>query len=165
MAKGKILVLGIGNPLFGDDGVGPRVVQNLARRTRRPGLDFLDGGTAGPHLLGYLEGYSHLVVVDALDAGLAPGTICRLTPGEISSRGGKLSFHQTGLDDLLALARLAGRLPETVILGIQIERLGWGTDLSPAVAVRLPMLEELVLKEVEGILRRLEKLHPRAPRG
>lgn len=147
----KILVLGIGNLLLGDDGIGPRVVQNLSQRICRSDVDFLDGGTGGLYLLGYLEGYSHLLVIDALDAGLRPGTICRLSPEEIGYGNIKLSFHQTGLGDLLALAKLTGLLPQTVIFGIQIERLDWGMNLSPSVAAQLPLLEELVLQEIEDI--------------
>lgn len=148
----KVLVLGIGNPLHGDDGVGPRVVRDLARRTRLPQVDFLDGGTGGPHLVGYLAGYAHLLVMDAMDAGLEPGTVWRLASEDLRRPGPALSLHQAGLADLLAVARLLGCLPATVIFGVQVGRLEWGTQLSPAVAARLPVLERLILGEIAAIL-------------
>lgn len=147
----KVLVLGVGNTLYGDDGVGPQVVRNLSRRAQQTGLDFLDGGTGGPGLLSYLEDYSHLVVVDALDAGLEPGTICRFTAEDQGTLNAALSMHQAGLRDLITAARLTDSLPDTVIIGIQAGRLSMGESLSLKVEAQLNRLENFVLAEIEII--------------
>lgn len=151
----KVLVIGVGNTLRKDDGVGPRVVQELSSRLpSRAEVDFLDGGTGGVSLLGYLDGYTHLVVIDAFDGGLPPGTICRLDPKDLRPTGTRaLSLHQAGVTDLLLLAGLTGPPPKTVIFGIQAGCLDWGTELSPEVEAALGKLEELVKKELEVILK------------
>ena len=149
----RLLVLGIGNTLYGDDGVGPLVVRNLSRRLEMTGVDFIDGGTGGPGLLFCLEGYTHLVVVDAIDAGLAPGTICRFTADGHNTCRTALSMHQAGVGDLLAAARLTGCLPRTVIIGVQAGDLAPGSSLSPQVAARLTGLENYLLEEIKMILR------------
>ncbi|KKM09576.1 hypothetical protein SY88_18495 [Clostridiales bacterium PH28_bin88] len=149
----RVLVLGVGNILFGDDGVGPRVIQRLAQQVQRNGVEFVDGSTGGLELLAFLEDCTHLVVVDAIDAGAEPGTIFRLGPEELGGKSARLSFHQVGLVELLAARRLLGASPETVVLAVQVERLEWSTELSAPVAARLPALEEAVLMEAENMAR------------
>lgn len=147
----RVLVLGVGNILFGDDGVGPRVIQRLAQQVQRDGVEFVDGSTGGLELLVFLEDCTHLVVVDAIDAGAEPGTIFRLGPEELGGKSARLSFHQVGLVELLAARRLLGASPETVVLAVQVERLEWSTELSAPVAASLPALEEAVLMEAENM--------------
>ncbi len=159
----QVLVLGVGNILCEDDGVGPRVVQNLARQVQEEGLTFVDGGTGGLDLLAVLEECTHLVVVDAIDAGAAPGTIFRLGLAELGGRSTRLSFHQVGVMELLAARRLLGDPPETVVLAVQVERLGWGMNLSEAVAARLPALERAVLAEARQMLAGGDRERPDRP--
>lgn len=136
-----------------DDGIGVRVVQRLAADYRFPdGVTILDGGTLGLDLLPFLEGLECLLIVDALETGKAPGAIVRLGGDEIPvAFETKLSPHQMGLKDLLAVSLLQGHAPrEMVLLGVQPETIQLGTELSQAVAATLPELLERCLRELAG---------------
>lgn len=136
-----------------DDGVGVRVVQLLAERYRFPaGVTVLDGGTLGLDLLPRLEGVARLLVVDAVETGRAPGTLVRLAGDEVPVvLETKVSPHQMGLKDLLAVAMLLGFSPrEMVLWGVQPERIGLGMELSPAVAAQLESLADNLLAELAG---------------
>ncbi len=145
------LVLGIGNLIMSDDGIGVKVVRHLADRYQIPeGLALLEGGTMGLNLLGDLEGVDRLLVVDALETGGASGTIMRIEGDEISlGIETRLSPHEIGLRDLLTAAALIGEAPAEVVLwGIQPECLDVGEELSPAVASRLDELTDKVADEL-----------------
>ncbi|MBN1179661.1 MAG: hydrogenase maturation protease [Anaerolineae bacterium] len=148
-----ILILGLGNPLRGDDGVGPQIVDLLNRQALPPGVTALDGGAGGIGLLHTLEGWERVVVVDAADVGRAPGEVVRFTPERVrlAEQAEGVSIHAAGLADALAMARALDRpLPPMVIFGVQPERIGWGEGLSPAVAAALPDLIQAILREVGG---------------
>jgi len=145
-----ILILGLGNPLRGDDGIGPRVVDALLQRGLPAGVEALDAGAAGLDLLNLLEGPRRVIVVDAADVGLEPGRFARFTPDEARLVGvaDALSSHGAGLAEALALARACGQpLPEIVIFGVQPESLEWGEGLSPAVKGAVSQVVEAVLQE------------------
>jgi len=145
------LVLGIGNLIMSDDGIGVRVVQRLADRYRiSGGVKLLEGGTMGLNLLGDLEGVDRLLVVDALETGGASGTLMRIGGDDISlGIEIRLSPHEIGLRDLLSAAALIGETPAEVVLwGIQPECLDVGEELSPAVAKRLDELTDRVADEL-----------------
>jgi hydrogenase maturation protease len=146
------LVLGLGNILLGDEGVGVRVIERLLERYECPeGVRVMDGGTLGLDLLPYLEDAARLLVVDAVEARKPPGTLVRLTGEQVPLflDAAKVSPHQEGLQDLLAVAALKGYLPtEVVFWGAQIEALGVGLELSPAVAAQLDALTGKVLEEL-----------------
>ena len=147
----SILVLGIGNLLMADDGVGVRVVQGMVDRYRFPaGVTVLDGGTLGLDLLPRLEGVERLLVVDAVETGGKPGTMVRLTGEEIPlALETKVSPHQMGLKDLLTVAALLGHLPgEMVLWGVQPGSIELDMALTPLVAEKMPLLEEEVLREL-----------------
>lgn len=147
----ETLVLGIGNLVMSDDGVGVRAVQHLARAHRfPPGVTLLDGGTLGLDLLPRLEGVELLVVVDAIESGNVPGTVVRLAGDEVPiALATKVSPHQMGLKDLLAVADLQGHLPEHVVLvGIQPACIEMATELSHAVAGNFTELTDQVLIEL-----------------
>ena len=147
----SVLILGLGNPLRGDDGIGPRVVEELNQHGLPDGVAAVDGGTGGVGLLGMLEGWSRVVVVDAADVGQEPGEFIRFTSeqAQIAESSDDLSLHNAGLADALALARALDRsLPPMVIFGIQPERIGWGEGLSPAVEAAFPALVQAILEEV-----------------
>jgi len=149
---GEILVLGLGNVLLSDEGVGVRVVERLLERYDFPeGVQVMDGGNQGLYLLPYVEDATRLVVVDAVQARKPPGTLMRLTGDEIPIflDVAKVSPHQEGLQDLLAVAKLKGHLPgEVVFWGAQVESLDVGLELSPAVAAQVDALVENVLAEL-----------------
>ncbi len=145
------LVLGLGNTVMADDGVGPRVIGVLEQRGGLPeGVALLDGGTLGLDLLPRLEGVGRLIIVDAVEAGLPPGSLVRLTGDEVPlALETKVSPHQMGLKDLLAVARLVGQLPpEIILLGIQPACIEMDTELSAEVSARLPDLVATVRQEL-----------------
>lgn len=143
-----LLVLGIGNALARDDGLGVHAIRALAAeratgggRALAPGVDLLDGGTAGLSLLPAIAGARALVVIDAVNLGAPPGTVKALTRTDLGADPLRLSVHQVGTADLLAAARLTARLPDQVVLiGVQPATVAAGTELSPAVAAALPQV-------------------------
>ena len=148
----KVVVLGVGNILRRDEGVGVRVIQYLQDRYAFPGnVTLVDGGTAGLGLLSLIEGADHLIVVDAVQAGEAPGSLFVFTPDELSFQTApQLSLHEIGLVEVLALLKAVGRRrPRTVIIGVQPEDISlWEPELTPTVRAQVPKLAALVLQEL-----------------
>ncbi|TLM65838.1 MAG: HyaD/HybD family hydrogenase maturation endopeptidase, partial [Deltaproteobacteria bacterium] len=146
-----ILVLGLGNTIMTDDGFGVRAVEALSSRYRFPAqVGLLDGGTLGLDLLPRLEGVERLLIIDALEMRVAPGTVCRLE-GEAVPRAfaSKLSVHQMGVQDLLAVSELMGYLPaELVVWGVQPQSIEMGTELTPPVALALERVVTGVVGEL-----------------
>jgi hydrogenase maturation protease len=150
-SEGRILILGLGNVLLGDEGVGIHAVRELQKRNLPLRADVVDGGTAGLNLLDLVRGYERVIIVDAVDAGEDPGTILRFTPQEVASEteGLPLSLHQTEVLKVLELASYLGQsLPPIVIYGIQPQAMDWSTELSPALQARLPQFVDTVLREI-----------------
>lgn len=142
----RTVVLGLGNPLMGDDRVGLIALNHLEDDWFLPrSVSLVDGGTWGLTLLPVVEAADRLLVLDAIDIGTDPGTIVRLDGAEVPRvLGQKLSPHQIDLREVLALAELRGTLPrELLALGIQPERVELLTELSPAVEARVGELVEL----------------------
>lgn len=152
----SVLVLGLGNPLRGDDGVGPRVVEALNRRGPPEGATALDAGTGGLDLLQILEGWERAIIIDAADIGREPGQFARFTPDEARFVGSDAtSLHNAGLAEVLMLADAVGQpLPKLVILGVQPEKIGWGEGLSSAVEAMLPTLVNAVIDEINKFVTR-----------
>lgn len=147
----KVLVLGVGNLVMGDDGVGIRVVQQLQREYSFPrSVELVDGGTLGLDLLPVLEGRSHLIMVDAVETGKEPGTCVRLAGEELPiALETKLSPHQMGLKDLLSVARLMGQSPgEMVLIGVQPGSIQMGTEMTREVSLQVESMKGAVLKEL-----------------
>lgn len=146
-----VVVLGLGNLLMGDDGVGVMALAALAGDPRVPGdAQLLDGGTLGLSLLPYVRSAPDLILIDAVRGDGPPGSLIRLegeeVPGAVLER---LSVHQVGVADLVAGARLLGGWPERIILcGVVPERIELAFELSPAVRAAIPALVELVLAEL-----------------
>jgi hydrogenase maturation protease len=147
----KVLVLGVGNLLKSDDGVGVRALQLISERYRFPDrVTLLDGGTLGLDLLPQLDGVERLVIIDAVDVGAVPGTVVRLTEAEIGpALEHRLSPHQLGVKELLAVSRLLGAAPaETVLLGVQPKSLALALELTAEVAAALEQLVPRVVSEL-----------------
>jgi hydrogenase maturation protease len=161
----KTLVLGVGNLIQSDDGVGVHVVRRLQERADLPGdVEIIDGGTAGLGLLHCLEDVSRLIVVDAVEMDLAPGTLVRLAGGSVPSYLSlKLSPHQIGLPDLLFAAKLRDLYPqEVVIWGIQPDTVEIGVALSSAVTAHFDLLVSKVAEEARrGATDGLTDLYPK----
>jgi hydrogenase maturation protease len=166
-AAPTVLVLGVGNKIMSDDGVGVKVVELLQSRYTFPdNVELLDGGTLGLDLLPKLQGISHLIMVDAVETGGRPGTCVRLTGEELPKvLERKISPHQMGLKDLLAVAWLLGHSPaELVLVGIQPGSIEMGLELTPEVESQVPSMRDSVLKELERIGVQAAALrHPSSP--
>lgn len=145
-----LLILGLGNVLCGDDGLGVAAVARLDRGYRAPeGVVFMDGGTLGLALLHYVRQADTLLLVDAIRADRAPGSLVRLTGDEVAPAvASRLSVHQIGVADLLDGLRWTDSGPsEIVLLGLVPETLELGLGRSPAVEAALPGLLEAVVEE------------------
>jgi hydrogenase maturation protease len=150
-AVAPVLVLGVGNILLRDEGIGVRVVQELERTELPAGVEVFDGATAGFDLIDVIAGRRKIIVIDALDADYAPGTVVRLRPEElIAAERPGLSLHDLGLLEALAMAQQLGEAPdEVVIFGVQPQDLSCGLELSPIIRARVPELIDLVLTELK----------------
>lgn len=147
------LVLGLGNTIMSDDGIGPKVIEQLQQGAGLPeGVTLLDGGTLGLDLLPFLEGIQRLIIVDAVNIGKPAGTCVRLAGDDVPmALETKLSPHQMGMKDLLAVARLMGQLPEEIVLiGVQPACLEMDTELTESVAAAIPTLLTMVQAELAG---------------
>lgn len=134
-----VLVLGIGNVLHGDDGVGVRVIEALA--PPRPGVALRDGGTIGLALLPEIEDAAALIVVDASELGAEAGTVRVFEGGAMDAQlgGRKRTVHEVALADLMACARLTGRSPRRrALVAIQPASTGWSATPTEAVATAIP---------------------------
>ena len=157
----RVLVIGVGNPLMSDDGVGQRLLEALAARaTPDDRVEFLDAGTLGFMLLPRVEQCDGLLALDAADVGGAPGDLRIFEDEDFDAfvRRPRCSVHELGLHDLLDAARLMGALPaRRALVGVQPERLGWGMALSPPVEAALPAAVEAAA----GVLERWLAANPR----
>jgi len=152
MTQRRALVLGVGNLLLRDEGLGVQALERLrAVCDLPPEVETLDGGVRGLDLLPYLEGFADLLILDAVETGQAPGTLVRLEGEAIrAALAVKLSIHQVGLQEVLAASQLQGTVPERLVLwGMQPAVFDWGTDLTAAVAAQLDSLVTAAAGELE----------------
>lgn len=147
----KTLVLGVGNLLLSDEGVGVRVIERLQELYHIPEeVQVLDGGTLGLDLLYYLEDAHELLIVDAVEMDQPPGALLRLEGEEVPSfLSVNMSPHQIGVPDMLFAAKLKGIAPPEIVLwGVQPGLLDIGLDLSPPVAAQVDVLVAHVRDEL-----------------
>ena len=149
----NIAVLGIGNILLKDDGVGVEAANQLAAMPWPEKVSVIDAGTAILSLLDVFLKNDRIVVIDALTGGQPPGTIYRLTPEELGVwRTGQLSLHDVQVLDIVKMAALFDRHPEVIIYGIEPFEVELELGLSGPMTGRLPELVKLVKLEVETLL-------------
>jgi hydrogenase maturation protease len=154
MSEQRILVMGVGNPLMRDEGIGPRAIEMLLTGYEFPdNVEVVDAGTMGLTILNLLDGIDELIVVDAVkDTGHDPGTVLVLSPEDLASSQVLHSLHDLRLVDVLENASLIGRAPHAVIVGVQIERIEqWVLELSESVEEALPVAVAAVLSELENL--------------
>lgn len=144
----RVLVLGVGNLLMGDEGVGIHVLRRLELEPPIPGVRLLDGGTGGVNLLREFDGARDIILVDATRDGRAAGTITFLQPEFVGELPRGLGAHDFGLKDLFAAAALLGRLPRLHLYTITVETvIPMSTDLSPDVVQAVkPVTREIRLR-------------------
>jgi hydrogenase maturation protease len=147
-SRPEILILGIGNILLRDEGVGVRVVEALRERALPEGIEALDGGTSGAGLVDEIADRRKVIAVDSMQAEAEPGAVFRLGLADLLRNPDQLSLHEFGLLDTLMMAKRLGCLPrEIVIFGIQPKDIRTGLDLSPEISALIPGLIDRVLEE------------------
>ncbi len=147
----SILVLGVGNILLSDEGVGVRVVEAMKEMKLPDNVELLDGGTASLELLDIISNRKKVIIIDAVKGDGEPGTLYRFTPADIKVQGPMISsLHQIGLLETLAVDKLLGGVPPDItIYGVEPKELGWGLDLSPEIKASVPRIIELIMGELQ----------------
>lgn len=152
MNEPRITVLGVGNILFRDEGVGVRVVERLQERYRFPGdVDIVDGGVLGMNLMGLIASTDFLIIVDAIRNGETAGTLYRMEGEEIPHRIlSKNSLHQVDLPEVLTLCRAIDKEPQVVVVGVEpADMASMNISLTPVVAQKVDALVAMVLDELK----------------
>jgi hydrogenase maturation protease len=151
LLPGKIVVIGVGNLLLKDEGVGIHVLQALEKKNLPPGVQLFDGGVSGLGLLDFFPGASKALLIDAADMHRKPGAVLRFTPEDLRAQAREIKFsaHDIGVAEVLELARALGQSPkEVVIIGIQPKEIDWGTDLTPEVQASIPQVLQMIQEEI-----------------
>jgi hydrogenase maturation protease len=145
-----VLVVGIGNILLADEGVGPHVIRALENVDLPPSVELLDGGTAGADLIDQICDRQKVIFIDAVEADAEPGSILRMTAGQLTANLCRsVSLHEFGLVETVIMAEQLGCAPkEVVILGVKPKDVSCGLELSQEVAAAVPKVVELILAEL-----------------
>jgi hydrogenase maturation protease len=147
-----ILVLGIGNILLKDEGVGVHIVNKLKEMSLPDNVEVLDGGTAGLDLVDFIADRGKLIVIDAVNAGEKPGTVYRLTEENLDIKPKAImSFHDIDFMDAIHMSETMGNKPkEVVVIGVEPKDMSDGLELSPEIEERVPRIIELVMEELKN---------------
>ncbi len=152
MTDKKIKILGCGNTLMGDDGVGIRAIERLQELKLPPNVEVIDAGVGGLAILSWIEDADKVIIVDAVQTGNEPpGTVYEFTDRELPpSSMFMLSLHDLNLVDALNVGRLVQKMPEEiVIIGVEVKRVAEFTkELTPEVEAAVPEVLDLVLREI-----------------
>ena len=152
--SGRVLVIGMGNVLMQDEGIGVRAVEELEQRYRIPdGVEVIDGGTTGMELFEPMRGAGSLIIADAVNTGAPYGSLVRIANEEIPAFfQTKLSNHQLGVSDLLALLALKGETPEQVtIVGMVPHSLENKLGLTPEATAGLEGMVQMLVDELKRL--------------
>jgi hydrogenase maturation protease len=149
----NILVLGLGNVIHQDDGAGVEALNRLrAGSNLPPHVRLMDGGTLGIELLPYVQDASHLLLLDAIDVGAAPGTVIRMDGPELLNLPRPRNAHQLGVADLLEAMRFTrGALSPTTVVGVQPGCTDWGVGLTPTVEAAMPAFVHTAIAAIESL--------------
>ncbi len=150
--KRRLLILGIGNPLMQDDGIGPCIISKLERMSWPSGVHFIDAGTGGFGLIHCLLEYDSIIIIDAVNFNGKPGNMIKINPNKKAVRGKtstKFSLHQTSFPEALKIAAALGKNPEITILGIQPKSADCRFGLTPEIKKVFPLLIEKTIKEIQ----------------
>lgn len=149
-----LLVLGIGNTLLTDEGIGVHAVNDLRAEQWPDGVHLIDGGTFTQDLFHLFLGYHHLLVLDVVKAGREPGTLYRLSEDDlVKDENQRLSLHDIDLLDSLNMAGMLGRRPKLHIVGVEPKDFAtWSMELTPELHAVFPRFKELARREIHAIL-------------
>lgn len=147
----KTVILGVGNILLSDEGVGVHVAHKLMKMDLPPDVSVVEGGTDGFRLLNVITEADRLIVIDAVKGGAVPGAIYRFDIGEVRNvpSGFKTSVHQIGILEVIDLSGLIGKTPHTTVIGIEPKSLKLSMELSPEVREKIPRIIDLVFEELK----------------
>lgn len=145
----RVVVIGVGNLLQKDEGVGIRAIQALEKMNLPEDVKLVDGGTS-PDLIAYTRAGDKMIIIDCAKAGGKPGDIYRFKPEDLAAGKGTLtSAHEMGVAENLNLMSLTGNKPKNVvIIGIEPTEIDWGMELSAVLKKKLPELIKVVLGEI-----------------
>ena len=147
-ASGRVVVLGVGNLLLGDEGVGVHVARELLTRDLPGNVEVIDAGTMPVEGLGAVADVAKLVIVDAIRGAGPPGAMYRLPVSAVASKSGQLSLHEMSMSDALAYWTTAGlRAEQIVIIGVQPHTMDWSCELSATLREKLPAIVSTVIGE------------------
>lgn len=154
----KIVILGLGNVLMKDEGIGVYIVEEIEKRNLPDNVEVIDGGTASLDIFLSLKDIHKLIIIDAMKGGEKPGTVYRLYPGDLlATSKSQVSLHQINLVDTLALNEKMGNVPEeTIIIGIEPKEIDWGLGVTSDIKRKIPTIIDIVLREVENACHRTE---------
>ena len=148
-AEEQILVLGVGNLLLKDEGVGIHVIRALEREKLPTNITLMDGGTGGLHLISWIQDYDRIIMIDATLDNRLPGTVRLLRPHYATDFPPLMSAHEIGLKDMIEAMILTDKLPEIDLIVVSAANVSEvGMDLTPAVQLAVPKVIELVKKHL-----------------
>ena len=144
------LILGVGNPLRKDDGIGVYLAHKLEKLKMPEGVEVVDMGTGGLALIDLMREAHKVVFLDAVEMGETPGAVKFLSPEDMKTPAESLTFssHEIRLPEILLLASLQGVSPEVVIVAVQPKNIGWGMGLSPELKRAIPRIVKCILNEI-----------------
>ncbi len=155
MSDTKIIVLGVGNILLKDEGVGVHAIHELQREKYPANVSLIDGATAGLDLLPIFQEATILIIVDCVKGGGEPGSLYRFTPTEIKDLPDSLktSLHDFNLVDVMNLAKAFGSIPDTiVIIGVEPLEIEWGLEMTAPIQAVFPRLLDVVRNEIDAAI-------------
>ena len=143
------VIIGIGNILLQDDGVGVHVIKELENEKLPSTIELVDGGTSTLDMLGFFLDYKKVIVVDCLRAGLNPGTIYKIRPEDIKDyQKENLSIHDVQILDVVRMANMMDKYPEVVIFGIEPEKISLDLEMTEIMVSKIPEIVSNIKKEL-----------------
>lgn len=148
----NITILGLGNILLKDEGVGVWIAEEIAKRSLPENVEIIDGGTAGLDILTSMKDVDKLIIIDALQGDEKPGTVYRLHPEDLPVPSDSyVSVHQMNIVEGLSIAQKTGNAPqEAVIIGVEPEDIDWGLGVTSNIQQKFPEIIDIVLEEVKN---------------
>ena len=144
------IIIGIGNILLQDDGVGVHVIERLENEKLPSTVELVDGGTSTLDTLGFFLDYKKVIVVDSLKAGLEPGTIYKIKPEDIKNyKKENLSIHDVQILDVVKMANMMDKYPEVVIFGIEPEKISLNLEMTETMISKIPEIIFNIKKELQ----------------